>query len=158
MFWGWAPSLPRSVPVTAPTASALPGECQGSLGNASAAVTAGTEGTARGAVAALRAVRDRERCGAENSGGTRLFQRQKRRVKGRRVRPGRRVPWSVLEPGPEGGGGQGCWLQGHKQRRGPRAAPFPAGAGSKGEALPHELHSSPCRCSAARSAGSGGLL
>lgn len=80
------------------------------LGMPALRVSADTDGTRRGTVAGLLC----ERCGTENRGGTRLFERQKRRVKGPQICPGRRVPLTVLEPGPEGGGGQGCWLQGRQ--------------------------------------------
>lgn len=128
------------------------------LGNVSAAGHRGHKRDQTGTVAGPLCERcgTEEGAGAENSGGIRLFQRQKRRVKGPRVCLGRRVPLTVPEAAPGAGRAAGCRADG--QGRGPGAAPSPAGAEWKREALPPDLYSSPGRCSAASSAGGGGLL
>lgn len=72
--------------------------------------------------------------------------------------PGSAGALSVFEPGPEGRTGRDAGRRAAKQGREPGAAPSPAGAEPKAEALPHGFHSSPCRCSAASSAGGGCLL
>lgn len=67
MPWGWAPSLPRSVPVTGPSTALGMSALLGAQKGPDAEQRQGR--SASGA--------DRERCGAENSGGTRLFQRKR---------------------------------------------------------------------------------
>lgn len=90
------------------------------LGNVSAAGHRGHKRDQTGTVAGPLCERcgTEEGAGAENSGGTRLFQRQKRRVKGPRVCLGRRVPLTVPEAAPGAGRAAGCRADGQGRGRG----------------------------------------